>query len=366
MTRKFAIVVPRDLKAVLIVALLIAALLALRVQYQLGRFVTLGPSTPSQIRLIRDETGLPLVGAEDFAIDHTTRRVYFSVYDVRAAFAGRSARGHLYMLSLDDPALMAHNITPAGPNEFHPHGLDLLRDADGHVSLYVVNLVDDPAIEIFDIATDGRKARHRETITTPNFIALNAITVVGPRRFYVTNEEGARSALRLKLNSMLHIPESSIVYFDGAAATSVAKGLNHSSGLVASRNGTEIYVAEGYSWRIKVFHRNPTNGSLTLTRIIPLGTAPDNLEVDVDNNIWVGAHPQPYKLYAFASDPNRPSPSQIVRVDLDKPDAEAAQVEFQDDGTRINSSTAGSRIGSFLVVSSIFGSPAVVSTEHMK
>lgn len=349
--------ISRSLKATLVVTLFVAALLALRVQYQLGRFVVLGTSTPSLVRIIRNEAGMPLVGAEDFAIDYVMRRAYFSVFDVHAARAGKNVDGYLYMLLLDDPALIAHDITPAVPKPFHPHGIDLFRDADGRVSLYVVN---NPAIEVFDIAADG-SAGHRETITNSSFIALNAVAVVASRRFYVTNDESARSALRRKLHTMLHTRNSSVVYFDGTAATTVAKGLNHSSGLIASRNGDEIYVGEGFSWRIRVFRRDPADGKLSLTRIIPLHTAPDNLKIDTNNKIWVGSHPQPYKVYAFAADPSRhPSPAQVVCVDLAKPNSEAVQIVFQDDGTHISSSAAGARVGNLLVVSSNFGSPAVV------
>lgn len=352
MTRKL-------LKYAFVLVILVGAGLWLRVRYQLGYFAGVGPSTALPVQLVRDETGEPFHGAAELAVDRVTRRAYFPVFGSHASGGGAERVGRIYMLSLDDPALPARDITPRMPKGFHPHGMDLLHEADGRVSLYVVN-VDNDAIEIFDLLPEGGAA-HRETITDPSFIALNAVTVVGPRRFYLTTNDAGRSPLHRKLEAMLHMPLTHIVYFDGVHGTPVVKWLNHCSGLVASKDGTEIYVGEGYSRRLRVYRREPSQGKLELIRNIPLHTAPDDLEVDPDGSVWTGAHPQPYKVYRFAKDPSRPPPpSQVVRVDLAKPDAEAVEVVFQDDGTRINSSSSAARVGNLLLISSVFGSPVVV------
>lgn len=349
----------RLLKYALVLVLLVGAALWLRVRYQLGYFVSLGPSTAVPVQLVRDEAGKPFHGAAEWAVDHVARRAYFPVFDRHVSGGGVGSAGRLYMLSLDDPALPARDVTPPMPQGFHPHGMDLLREANGRVSLYVLNVSTD-AVEIFDLLPDGGAA-HRETITDPSFVALNAIAVIAPRRFYLTTNEAGRSPLLRKLEAMLHLPLTRIVYFDGTHGAPVVRGLNHCSGLAASRDGTEIYVSEGFSRRLRVYRRDASRGKLEFTRNIPLHTAPDDLEVDPDGSVWAGAHPQPYKVYAFASDPSLPSPpSQVVRIDLAKPDAEAVKVVFQDDGTRINSSSSAARVGNLLLVASVFGSPGIV------
>ncbi len=350
------------LKLVLLVLLLAAAAAFLRVRWDLGQFSTLPAPTPLPVQLLLGDDGKPVTGAEEIVVDRVGRRLYLSTYDRRAARDGQDVRGHLYVVALDDSALTAHDITPAEPAIFRPHGMALYRDASGVVSLYVVNHPGtfDDVVELYDLAPDGT-ATHRETIADSAFVSLNDLTIVGPRQFYATNDHGHKTGFRRDLELWLHTNESGVIYFDGSVATPVAGGLNFANGIAASPDGAQIYVAETLSRRIRIYRRDAATNNLNELRTVAVDSGVDNIDVDSEGQLWIGAHPQMYKLFAFVGDPSRPSAAQALRIDLETLLNPNVQTVFFDDGKRVNSSSTAVFVDGRVFIGSVFGPAAMVT-----
>ena len=349
----------RLLKALAVVLVLAGVALYVNVRAELGQFAQIGSPTDVSVQVVRDEAGGSLDGAEDAAVDWVGRRVYIPAFDRRAAAAGKPVRGHIFVVSLDDPEFRAREITPAEPEVFFPHGTDLFREPGGAASLYVINhRGPSEAVEIFDLNDDGT-LRHRETISDSGFISLNDLVVVAPRRFYVSNDHGHApgSGFRRDLEDRFHTREANVVYFDGNVATPVAKWLNLADGVAMSHDGREIYVTELWGRTLRVYERNEQTGALTPKKKIPLGFGGDNIAVDTDGSLWIGGHPQLYKSIKRFADPSYPAPSQVARVDLAGPNVATL---FWDDGTRVSAATGAIPLGDKMLLGSAFGPPTLV------
>jgi len=47
---------------------------------------------------------------------------------------------------------------------------------------------------------------------------------------------------------------------------------------------------------------------------IDLGSGVDNIELDSDGGLWIGAHPQLFKMLQHARNPSKLSPSQVLHL----------------------------------------------------
>lgn len=292
---------------------------------------------------------LGVVGAEDITIDVWGRTAYLSAYDRRAEAAGRPGRGGLYAYDLTMPVPQLRDLTPAAPPDFRPHGLSLLQDVRGQGRLFVVNHQGGKnSVEIYDVTPSGLV--HRETIRDPALVSPNDVVAVGERRFYVTNDHGSRPGFLSTLEDYLRLPRSNVQYFDGTSFHQVAGDLRFANGINRSANGRQIYVAEMLGGTVDVYDRDPASGALTLAWRIPLDTGPDNIEVDELGRLWIGAHPKLLSLAQYANDPSRPSPAQVLRVDLHAVDGPSVKEIFLDPGERIAAaSVAAERRGRLLI-----------------
>lgn len=283
---------------------------------RLGMFRELAPHFDGTCQLV---TGA--IGTEDLTIDPRSGVVYVSAYDRIAAARGESAGGGIYAYdpSAATPALVP--ITPALDPRFRPHGISLWIGEDGKASLFVVNHPSpgsDPdlhTIEILDFQPDGTLAT-RATLRDPTLlVSPNDIAAVGPDRFYVTNTHANPPGRAQTIESFLRRTQARILYYDGAKFSTVLEPQRFPNGINVSRDGRSLYIAETTPEALLVYDRDPSSESLTLTRTIPLGTAPDNIEIGESGELWIGAHPKLLELLRSAGDPSHRAPSQVLRVD---------------------------------------------------
>ena len=284
---------------------------------RLGMFKELKPHFDGTCRLV---TGA--VGTEDLTIDPRTGIVYVSAYDRIAAARGDSVGGTIYAYdpAATEPAFVA--LTPSLDPRFRPHGISLWIGEDGKASLFVVNHPfedTDPAphtIEILDFQPDGTLAT-RTTLRDPLLVSPNDIVAVGPDRFYVTNTHASPPGRGQMLESFLRLTRARIVYYDGTKFSAVLEPQRLPNGINVSRDGRTLYIANSTPETLRVYARDPTTESLTLKRTIALGTAPDNIEIGDDGELWIGAHPRLIELLRASGDPSHRAPSQVLRVGAD-------------------------------------------------
>jgi arylesterase/paraoxonase len=278
-------------------------------------------------RLVDEQTAggctpIPLGGsAEDVQIDRERGLAYLSVLD-RAAVARREpVVGSIMLLDLNlaEPAPRA--ALAFDPPGFRPHGISWWRRSGEAARLFAISHPPDGGhtVEILEQDTSGAFFP-RQSVRDPLFVHPNALVAVGPRQFYLANDE-QRDAAGHAIDALLRRGKSTVVYFDGQQARVVARDLRFAAGIAVSPDGSQLYVGEAMGNQLRVYRRNVETGDLALQEIVALGAAPDNLNVDAHGVVWMAAHPKLFAFLEHLEDPASRAPTQVLRL---QPAADAA------------------------------------------
>lgn len=316
-----------------------------------GAFSTLAPHRFERCARIEGFTG-----SEDAVFDAASGLVFFSSQDFRSVQAGAPSPGALFWWAPSGGPLtpLPHDL----PGAFHPHGLGLLRLADGARRLFVVNhpTPTSSQVEAFDVI-DGPALKHVRTFTAPEFISLNDVAPVGPEQFYVTLDAGTRAdSLGRAAETFLRLPWAGLLWFDGGKATVAASGLRYANGVAVSNDGATVYVSETTGRRLLAYARDAASGALLLRVEHAAGSGLDNISVAPDGSLWVAAHPKMLEFLGHAKDPAHHSPSQVLRVrhDVAADRLEVVEVALDDGATLSGSSVALPLPSGQVVVGAVF------------
>jgi len=307
------------LRTLLIALGLVAVLVVLfigRIVWIGGVLRTITPHFAGRCHLIEGP-----VGPEDLTIHPKTGVAYISASDRRAMGRGTPVPGGIFAYDLNAADARPVNLTPNADISFQPHGLSLWVGEDGREVLYVINHPPVSGgqrmntVEIFDLV-DG-KLSHRASLTDGLLVMPNDLVAVGYDRFYLTNTHGHPPGALQTAETYLTLPEAKVIlYADGKFRPAIEQ-LVFPNGINVSADGRTVYVALTTPREILVYDRDPRTDALTRRDEIFLGSGADNIEVDAEGNLWVGAHPKLLRMSAHQSDPAALAPSQILRVSHD-------------------------------------------------
>lgn len=150
------------------------------------------------------------------------------------------------------------------------------------------------------------------------FRSLNDVLAVGKDAFYVTNDSIARTPLGKRWELARAKDTAQVFYFDGREVRPVAEGLSFANGIAASPDGRAIYVSETMDRTLRIYDRDAGTGALTqrlgTEGLVWFGTGGDNIEVTPDGALWIAAHPKVLAFAAHRADPDKPAPSQILKI----------------------------------------------------
>lgn len=320
----------------------------LKVLHDAGSFKTIIPLVPPHCRLVGG-----LLGSEDITIDKETGVAYISSAEFRIPEdATVIPRGDIYAYNLEEKSPSLKVLTDNFNEDFNPHGIGLYNGPEGK-SLFVVNhRRNGDYVEIFDIKNG--ELVHRRSVSDPLMHSPNDVAPVGMDRFYVTNDHGNTSNIARKLEELLSLKSSSLLYFDGNTMKVAAGDFAYANGVNLSPDGTYVYVAETLGRAIKVFERNRIDGSLKLLENIFLDTGVDNIEVDESGNMWIGAHPRMLDFLAYASDQSHKSPSQVIKLSVVPGHGYVVTDIFISDGSDISGSSVAAFYKNTMLVGSVF------------
>lgn len=317
-----------------------------------GMMAELTPVTPGQCEPL---TIAP--GTEDVTIDAASGLAFVSTDDRRTG-----ERGGIYAFDIAAPDSV-HLVSTDAPDDFHPHGLSLWTAPDGSQRLFVVNhragftqSEGGQAIEIFDVGTNGMLT-HAESITYDALLSPNDVLGVGPRSFYATNDRAYHSGIMAQLEAYFGLPLSSVSFFDGTDGDMVAHGIAYANGINISADGSRVYVSELLARRVRVYDRNAASGALTADGVLPVPTAPDNIEVDEHGDLWIGGHPRVFDFVAHAADASAMAPAHAVR--LNPQTGEATTELLLMDGS-LNASSVAAMHNGVLIVGAVFDDHVLV------
>lgn len=236
---------------------------------------------------------------------------------------------------------------------FHPAGIHLYTCDNGRKRLFVINgrSTGHATVEIFEFAKDP-PLQHLQTINDDRHLTdPNDVIAVGPNEFYVTNFRGFSTAVLQTVELLFHLRLGTVVYYDGKQFRTAADHLSYPNGIAIDRRTGKVYLSSVLNKELLVGDRDEKDCSLDFNKKIPLPSAPDNLEWDVDGNLWVGAQDMSAMLCLLLGR-RTTAPSAVLRVSkseldtLDAPKTQEggtpkpkAQTVWSDDGTRLSTSS---------------------------
>lgn len=327
-----------------------------------GVFKTITPQFEGTVTKLQ----LPIAGPEDITIDPQSGLAFISVDDRRANMANtNTVKGGILLINLSDSVPTIKNITPSDLKDFHPHGISLWKEPDGRMFLFVITHGanrDKQSVERFTWRNDS--LIYLETILDPALMTSpNDLTAVGERSFYVTNDHGYSNAgLGRTLEDYLQRSISYVNYYDGNSFRKVATDIAYANGINHSADLSKVYVASCTGRKVLIYDRDPANGDLTLNEKIDVNTGVDNIELDADGSLWIGAHPQLLKFAGHAKDAKKHSPSQVIKLSKDKSGKYQIEEIFLNDGIEYSGSSVGAVYKNKILIGSVFENSMLICT----
>ncbi|MBL7870614.1 MAG: SMP-30/gluconolactonase/LRE family protein [Cyclobacteriaceae bacterium] len=319
-----------------------------------GVFKTITPHFDGTVTKIQ----LPIAGPEDITIDLQSGLAFISVDDRRSNMAkSNSVNGGILLMNLSDSMSTLRNVTPADLNDFHPHGISLWKEPDGRMFLFVITHGanrDKQSVERFIWRNDS--LIYLETILHPTLMTSpNDLTAVGERSFYVTNDHGYSNAgLGRTLEDYLQRSISYVNYYDGTGFRKVATDIAYANGINHSADLSKVYIASCTGRKVLIYDRDLVTGDLTLNERIRVNTGVDNIELDADGSLWIGAHPQLLKFASHAKDPTKHSPSQVIKLFKDEAGKYQLEEIYLNNGIEYSGSSVGAVYKNKILIGSVF------------
>jgi arylesterase / paraoxonase len=297
-----------------------------------------------------------LKGVEDITIDQATGIAFLSADD-RWAFRlkNQSPNGTIYGLLLKDSIPKLVNLMVNSPiKDFHPHGISLYTSPSGKKTIFAVNhRKSGDYIEIFDYRNDS--LIHQESIFDELLISPNDIVGVGERSFYFTNDHDEKISSWRETKDILKIGMGNVCYFDGKKMSkTIIENIKYANGINVSLDGKTLFLASTSSNKLLVYERNVSTGTLTKTDEIDTKTGVDNIELDNQENLWIGCHPQALKFLIHAKDETKISPSEIIRIKYSGRRKYEQKSMYMNDGSEVSASSVGAVYEDKLLIGPVF------------
>lgn len=323
---------------------------ALKTVYQAGTFKNIENKFEGSCQKIN------LVGVEDITIDQSTGVAFLSSYDRWSAdIKGKIKKGGIYAFNLKQNAPIPIPLTTDfRQKDFHPHGISLYQSPEGKKILFVVSHKKaKDVVEIFEYKNDT--LWHQETVSSSLLASPNDIVGVGERSFYVTNDHNEKKGSNRTVKDYLMIGTGNVAYYDGKTMKLThIEGIKYANGINVSADGRQLYLASTTGRSITIFDRNIQTGALSKVMEIPTYTGVDNIELDAEGNLWVGAHPQLLKFTPHGQDESLLSPSEIIKITFLENGKYEQETVYMNDGSEISGSAVGAVFDSHLLIGPVF------------
>jgi len=278
--------------------------------------------------------------AEDIEVDLETDVAFLSVSDVRATSKNRPPNFFGNVVTWTQvsenkiaPRRMSKNFKGDEVSQllFNPLGISLLNyqgfNANRALWMFAINY--DHHNHHQSIVT------HTYTFESPLshgftqeynvknvlFEHLNDVAAISPTEFYVTNyQTGPGSGTPIgMLMGVFGLNTGNLLYCDAVdnECRVVLDGLSYANSVYLNHDHTQLYLTETLEKRFNVYDRDLLTNELRLNESIILDSFPDNINVDIANNVWVAVTMDLVaSLRAIMDDTNefRAAPSAVLRL----------------------------------------------------
>ena len=292
-----------------------------------------------------------LKGAEDITINHIDSFAIISATNRKNLPAIDQETGGLYFLDLKDinskPLLLTKNFK----KPFAPHGISIYSKNNITTIAAVNHTLEGEFIEIFelnDMNLTHVKSLENDLIFTPNDVVL-----LDEKTFYFTNDHKFKSGFMRFIEENLGLSLSNVVFYNGQSFKEVSTDISYANGINYDENRNLIFVASPRKFEIKVYKKELDN-SLTFLENIYCGTGVDNIEFDLKNNLWVGAHPNLLHFSSYALGYNKTSPSEIIKIQYNSEGNYKVDTVYLENGEEMSGSTVAAPFNNLLLVGNVF------------
>ena len=351
----------RILKISVSVIVLALAGFVLNTLYSAGVFKTISPHLEGELKTIY--TNMP--GTEDLEIDYEKELLFISSTDRWKEWKGEKADGGIYVLQLDSVNAVPRKLVTTYTGDFHPHGISYFKQ-DSSNYLFVVNHNwGGNFVELFEYKNDT--LFHQRSFSDELMNSPNDVAAVAKDKFYVTNDHGYKKGISRLAEEYLRLPYSNLVYFNGTSFIKAVEGLNYGNGVNISNDGTLLYIAESTGRDLSTYEIDSKSGALELINNLDLKTGLDNIEVDSDGNLWIAAHPKLLSFVGHSKDPNKKSPSEVLKL-IPAKDNKSYEVEqvYLDDGSQLSGSSIAVHYKNDLLIGVVFENKLLRATLTKK
>ena len=277
-----------------------------------------------------------LDGAEDITISAQNGFALVSATARKNLPSNEEEFGGLHLIELNSEKYSVANLTTNFKESFAPHGISLFQTDSTYKVLAINHTPKGHFIEEFKLY--GKNLTHLETLTDDLIYSPNDVVMIDEHRFYFTNDHKYIRGLGRLAEDYLGLSISNVIYFDGTSFREVADGIAYANGINYDAKRNLLFVASPRKFLVKVYSRND-DGSLTFIEDIQCGTGVDNIEFDIEGNLWIGAHPNLLRFAAYAKGNKATSPSELIKIEYRGKNDYSIETVYENDGTEMSAST---------------------------
>ncbi|MFD2564988.1 strictosidine synthase family protein [Aquimarina rubra] len=293
---------------------------------------------------------IPIPGAEDITISATDNFALISSTKREIYPPVKEEKGGLYLMDLKNENFDLVHLTDSFNQSFAPHGISMIKKDSLYKVMAINHTPQGHSIEVFSL--QDKNLIHHKTLKHSLLVSPNDIVLIDEHRFYVTNDHGYPKGFGKVLEEYLGLSISNVLYYDGKNYTEVADGIAYANGINYDPKRNLLFVASPRSFLVKVYSAN-SDGSLDFIEDIDCDTGVDNIEIDTQGNLWIGAHPNLLHFGSYAKGKKETSPSEIIKVTYrGKNDYDIEQV-YTNDGTIMSGSTVAAPFKDLIITGNV-------------
>lgn len=330
----------------ILVIVILASFFTVRLFIQQGEFQTILAQSDYNC----EATPAPY-GPEDMIADYDTGLLYISA-SARPKLDRYAVRGNIHVLDMNDDGAVITMASQGFEGKFRPHGISLIKLADGSKRLFAINHPADgiSVVEIFDV--DGTNLTHVKTVDgLPD--GLNSIVAIDAERFYTTQDGHTRGVSAL-INGIIGLEYAEIIYYDGKQANVAADGFAYANGIEMSADGTQLFAADTLNRTLAFFNRDVDTNALTKTGDLYMNAGVDNIRRNQDGTFYIGGHPKMFSSFFYMGGRKDMAPSVVFHAIPPKDDKEGElRVVYLEEGELMSATSGAVKYNDKMYVASI-------------
>ncbi len=348
----------RLIKKVILIALILIVVFIGNIFISTGYFRTIENNFDGKI-----VKKIALPGAEDITVSSIDSFAIVSSTNRRVYPSEKEQYGGLYFMELKSGDFRITPLTLNIKTSFAPHGISMIQKDSTYKIAAINHTPKGHSIEIFTLI--GKSLSHEKSLTDDVMISPNDIVFIDENRFYFTNDHGKTKGIGRFLEDYAGLEASNVIYFDGENYSEVAKDIAYANGINFDAKRNLIFVASPRKFLVKVYFRNK-DGTLNFIEDIPCGTGVDNIEIDEDGILWIGAHPDLLKFATYAKGKEEISPSEIIRIEYRNKNDFTVETVYMEDGTEMSASTVAAPFGNLLLTGNVMDDEFLILKRNIQ